>query len=189
MTLTAAVIVNYGKTRKIKKGSKENILFYLMLWRNSCSAEAVIVACDEENLWWLVTDAADPFFDTLFRLENWRFPKAVGCVETVVSAVAAVVVDRPLSRDPTLPDFSTEAGLINIWKVENKTVILYIRWKQKTYSWHSDWTCDDGIIQTPTEDIFSVRIAGSQPGSVAWRRRRNTWLVALAIYRTWTIDV
>jgi hypothetical protein len=75
----------------------------------------------------LVTDAADPFFDTLFKLENWRFPKAVGCVVTVVSAVAAVVVDRPLSRDPTLPDFSTEAGLISIWKVENRTVILHIR--------------------------------------------------------------
>ena len=95
-----------------------------MLWRNSCSAEAVIVACDEENLWWLVTDAVDPFFDTLFRLENWRFPNAVGCVVTVVSAVAAVVVDRPLSRDPTLPDFSTEAGFINIWKTENRTAIL-----------------------------------------------------------------
>lgn len=47
-----------------------------MLSRNWCRADAVMVACDAENLATALADVDDARLDTLFKLVNWRLPSA-----------------------------------------------------------------------------------------------------------------
>lgn len=85
---------------------------HLILWRNSCRAEAVMVPCDETNLvappiplpWpvtrWLLPPTVDKF-DTLFSEVNCRLPN-VGAGRDLLS--------RPTPKVALLSAFSAEVA-------------------------------------------------------------------------------
>lgn len=69
---------------------------HLMLSRNWCKADAVMVACDTGNLVTPLLDADDAKLDTLFKLVNWRLPRVALLSLPVRSRTPAV-----LSKDVT----------------------------------------------------------------------------------------